>query len=115
MQNIARQFVNKTGCGSFPIIILVAFLAGCTSTRARIPPPVNPDFTVQVKGSFEALPNYTRLYFQDGKRVIFAEMDQWKTYCRLHVFNPDRKADYLTSVIPGSFSISKVADRKSVV
>lgn len=91
------------------ILILVVFLAACTSTRKRIPPPVKPDFTVQVNRSFEALPNYTRLYFQDGKQAVFAELDQWKTYCRLHVFNPGKKADYLTSVTPGSFNISKVA------
>jgi hypothetical protein len=90
-------------------MILIALLTGCSFTRTPIPPPVKPDFTVQINRSFESLPNYTRLYFQEGKQAIYAELDQWKTYCRLHVFNPDRKADYLTSVIPGSFNISKVA------
>lgn len=109
MRSSACRIGNRTMHGSFSILILVVFLTACTSTRARIPPPVKPDFTVHVNRSFEALPNYTRLYFQDGKQAAYAELDQWKTYCRLHLFNPDRKADYLTSLMPGSFNISKVA------
>ena len=36
------------------------------------------------------------------------DLDEWITFCRLHVYNPDKKADYVTSVKPGSFGISSV-------
>jgi len=90
---------------------LIALSVGCASTRAPIIPPVNSGFTVQTNKQFDSLPNYTRLYFQDGLQIPKTALDRWTTYCRLHVYNPDMKADYLASVKPGKFGISKVTNR----
>ena len=90
-------------------IVLVAFLTSCVSTRTPIVPPVHTRFAVQINKQFDSLPNYTRIYFQDGMRVTFQALDQWLTYCRLHVYNQQKKADYLASVTPGRFGIAKVS------
>ncbi len=95
----------------FFTIVLVAFLAGCASTRAPIIPPVDTSFTIQINKQFDSLPNYTRIYFQGGMQIPKTALDRWTTYCRLHVFNPDMKVDYLSSVAPGIFAVSKVANR----
>lgn len=95
----------------FLTIVLVVFVASCASTRAPIIPPVNSSFTVQINKQFDSLPNYTRLYFQDGIQIPKTALDRWTIYCRLHVYNPDKQADYLASVKPGKFGISKVTNR----
>jgi hypothetical protein len=76
-----------------------------------VTPAVDTGFTVQVNASFDSLPNYTRIYFQDGKRVMQGSLDKWSTYCRLHVFNPEQEADYTSSVAAGSFRVAKVRNR----
>ncbi len=92
-------------------MLLVVYLTGCASTRAPVIPPVDTSFTVQINKQFDSLPNYSRIYFQGGMQVPKTALDRWTTYCRLHVFNPDMKADYLSSVAPGIFTISRVFNR----
>lgn len=92
----------------FFTIVLVVFLSACVSTRTPIIPPVDTSFRVQINKQFDSLPNYTRIYFQDGMRVTYQALDRGFTYCRLHVYNPHKKADYLASVTPDSFGIAKV-------
>ncbi len=92
-------------------IVLAAFLAACASTRTPIIPPVDTGFTVQINKQFDSLSNYTRIYFQSGMQIPKTALDRWTAYCRLHVYNPEKKADYLTSVKAGNFAISKVSNR----
>jgi len=98
---------------NYPILILTIALltAGCTASHAPIMPVVNAGASAQINAQFDGLPNYTRIYFQDGMRVTQKAVDKWSVYCRLHVFNRDQGADYLTSVAPGNFRISGVRNR----
>lgn len=96
---------------NYLIMFLVVYLTGCASTRTPIIPPVDASFTVQTNKQIDSLPNYTRIYFQGGMQIPKSALDRWTTYCRLHVYNPEKKADYLTSVKPGKFGISKVTNR----
>jgi len=93
-------------------IILIAIagllLNACAATRQPIVPPIDGNFSVQIQVPFDSLPNYTRLYFQNGMQVAEKDLDRWATYCRLHIFNREKKADYLASVMPGRFGISAV-------
>jgi hypothetical protein len=95
---------------SMPVLLIfaVVFIAGCSSKKLAVVPPVNTAYNLQVNQPFEQLPNYTRIYFQDGNRVKQGNLDRWSTYCRLHVFNKEQQADYLTAVEKGIFGISKV-------
>ena len=92
------------------IIILLLLVAGC-SARTPIEPPVNIGFRVQVNAQFDDLPNATRIQFQGGELIPQGNLDKWTTYCRLYVYNPDHKADYVTAVSPGSFEVSRVEVR----
>ncbi len=96
---------------SMPVLLIfsVIFIAGCATKKYAVVPPVNTAYNLQVNQPFEQLPNYTRIYFQGGDRIIQGNLDRWDTYCRLHVFNRDRQADYLTSVEKGIFDIAKVS------
>lgn len=96
------------------LIFLAAFIAGCASSRTPIVPPVDTGFTVQINQQFDALPNYTRIYFQQGIRLPYKALDRWSTYCRLHVYNPDKKADYMTAVFPGRFTVDRVRNRYEI-
>jgi len=86
----------------------VIFIAGCANKKYSVVPPVNTAYKVQINQSFQQLPNYTRIYFQNGHRVIQGNLDRWSTYCRLHVYNRDQQADYLTSVNKGLLRVSDV-------
>jgi hypothetical protein len=110
MQNTTYRFGYGTKLG-YLIAVLITFLAACTSSQPRIVPAVPADFTIQINRPFTSLPNYTRLYFQDGKQQAYTALDQWKTWCQLRVFNPDKQADYLTSIAPGNIGITKVFNR----
>lgn len=98
----------------FLIIFLLLLVASCTSTSPPIVPPVSPSATVQINQGFDSLPNYGRVYFQGGKQVAKGSIDRWTTYCRLYVYNPDKKADYFTSVEPGRFEVARVRNRLEV-
>jgi hypothetical protein len=88
-------------------IFLLLLVAGC-SARTPIVPPVNVGFRVQVNAQFDALPNATRLQFQGGELIPQGNLDRWTTYCRLFVYNRNRKADYVTAVLPGNFEVTRV-------
>jgi len=92
-------------------IFLLLLVAGCASTRTPIVPPVNIGFRVQVNEQFDALPNATRIQFQHGNRIPQGNLDKWTTYCRLFVYNRNRKADYVTAVSPGNFEVIRVEVR----
>ena len=88
-------------------IFLLLLVAGC-SARTPIVAPVDPGFRVQVNSQFDALPNATRLQFQGGELIQQGNLDKWTTYCRLFVYNRDKKADYITAVLPGNFEVTRV-------
>ncbi|MDH3219351.1 MAG: hypothetical protein OEO19_07455 [Gammaproteobacteria bacterium] len=94
----------------YTILIAIAglLLIACATTRKPFVPPVDSNFSAQIQITFDSLPNYTRLYFQNGMQIAEKDLDRWTTYCRLHIFNRDKKADYLASVRPGRFGISSV-------
>jgi len=96
------------------IIFLLLLVASC-SGRTPTVPPVSHSATVQINQGYDSLPNYSRIYFQGGKRIAKTELDRWTTYCRLHVYNPDMKADYVTSVAAGKFEVASVRNRLEVV
>ncbi|MEM7564280.1 MAG: hypothetical protein AAF353_14690, partial [Pseudomonadota bacterium] len=85
----------------FIVLFCALFSVSCATTRIPVEPPVDNDFELQINQAFSDLPNYTRLYFQNGERVIQGNLDRWSTYCRLHVYNRAHKAEYLTSVSAG--------------
>jgi len=96
------------------IIFLLLLVASCSGRTPTIP-PVSHSATVQINQGYDSLPNYSRIYFQGGKRIAKTELDRWTTYCRLHVYNPDMKADYVTSVAAGKFEVVSVRNQLEVV
>jgi len=95
-------------------ILLLLLMAGC-SGRTPTVPPVSHSATVQINQSYDSLPNYSRIYFQGGRQIAKTELDRWTTYCRLHVYNPDMEADYVTSVAAGKFEVVSVRNQFEVV
>ena len=91
-------------------VFLLLLIAGCAAPKP-IDPPVDPGFRVQVNTPFENLANSTRIQFQGGQVIQQGNLDKWTTYCRLHVYNPNQGADYVTKVAPGSFSVTRVEVR----
>ena len=102
------------GIKLFPIYrIFIALLAAvvvgaCSTRRDAIVLPLHVGDQVTVNRSFESLPNYTRIYFQHGVQANYEALDLWTTYCRLHLFNRQHGADYLTGVVPGQFAVTAV-------
>ncbi|MEM7564936.1 MAG: hypothetical protein AAF353_18090 [Pseudomonadota bacterium] len=96
----------------FTVLLCALFSISCASTRTPIEPPVDNGFELQINQAFSDLPNYTRIYFQNGERVIQGNLDRWSTYCRLHVYNREHKAEYLTSVSAGSIPIAHVSNQR---
>jgi len=88
-------------------IFLLLLMVAC-SARTPVEPPVNVGFRLQVNAQFDALPNGTQVEFQGGQRIQQGNLDKWTTYCRLYVYNRNHKADYVTSVSPGSFEVTRV-------
>lgn len=97
------------------LIAITTLLVGCASTRTYRPLPVNPGASVTINTQFEALPNASRVYFQNGAHVGKGNRDQWRTYCELFVYNPDKGADYLASVRPGKFNVTQVSSEYETV
>jgi len=96
------------------ITIFLPLLMVACSGRTPTVPPVSHSATVQINQSYDSLPNYSRIYFQAGKRIAKTELDRWTTYCRLHVYNPDMDADYITSVAAGKFEVASVRNQIEV-
>ena len=102
---IMRQYL-------FTISLLL--LAVSCSGRTPTIPPVSHSATVQINESYDSLPNYSRIYFQGGRRIAKTELDRWTIYCRLHVYDPDMGADYVTSVAAGKFEVVNVRNQLEV-
>ena len=94
-------------------IFLPLLMAACSGRTPTIP-PVSHSATVQINQDYDSLPNYSRIYFQAGRRIAKTELDRWTTYCRLHVYNPDMEADYITSVAAGKFEVVSVRNQIEV-
>ena len=95
---------------TIPLLLLTIACSGRTPTV----PPVSHSATVQINESYDSLPNYSRIYFQGGERVVKTELDRWTIYCRLHIYNPDMEADYVTSVAAGKFEVVSVRNQLDV-
>jgi hypothetical protein len=94
--------------------ISVLLLTSACSGRTPTIPPVSHSATVQINESYDSLPNYSRIYFQGGRQIAKTELDRWTIYCRLHVYNPDMGADYVTSVAAGKFEVVNVRNQLEV-
>ncbi len=94
----------------FTVVSIAASLVagGCATERGPYRPPVDTGYRVQIDSGYDALPNDSSLYFQQGRRVVENELDRWTPYCRLHLLNRVYGPDYLTAVEPGVFDISRV-------
>ena len=92
----------------YSALLGVTLLCGCATTQTPIYAPLDTNYSVSVKQAFEDLPNGTYIDFQQGQRILPGNLDRWSTYCRLFVYNHARGADYSTSVLPGTFTISEV-------
>ena len=104
--NFARFTTGRRSIGI--ALFCTFFMLGCANSGSRVLPPVSSKFQLDINQSFSDLPNYSRLYFQNGQRVVQGNLDRWTTYCRLHVFNRGEEANYLTSVSTGTIPISGV-------
>ena len=65
--------------------------------------------TLQIDKEFSNLGNASRVYFQNSQRVAKSQLDSWQSHCNLYVFKRGEKASYTTSVVPGSFEITRAA------
>ena len=93
---------------NYLLIIFLCLLGACSTKRPPFTAPVDTGFQLQIRQAFTDLPNGTHIDFQLGRRVLSGNLDRWTTYCRLYVYNRSRGADYVTSIIPGSFQVSAV-------
>ncbi len=91
------------------IFTVVVSLAACATTP--YPLPLDTGHRVSLHSAYGPLPNYTRIYFQNGVRIDKREIDKWTTWCELYVFDSMRGASYRTTIEPGAFSISRVQIR----
>ena len=99
--------MKKSKFKYFAILLLSSLLSACSTTGKPVA-AVDNGYRVAVKQAWEALPNYSRIYFQGGQQAPYQSLDQWVTYCSLYLFNRDRQADYLTAVTEGEFAIKQV-------
>ncbi len=90
-------------------ILFALTLVGCAATP--YPLPLDSGYRLQLHRSYGPLPNYTRIYFQNGARIDEDDVDKWTTWCALHAFDSMRGADYRTNIEPGNFSISRIRIR----
>ncbi len=81
---------------------------GCARNIPPYEPPIDSGYGLQIKRGYDNLPNYTRLYFQQGARIDEKMLERWTTHCHLHVFNRDKNADHSISIAPGRFEITGV-------
>lgn len=89
--------------------LLAALIAACTASS--YPLPLDTGHRLTLHRAYGPLPNYTRIYFQDGARIDRREVDKWATWCELYVFDSTRGADYRIAIDRGEFSISRVQIR----
>lgn len=99
----------------FLFLTLAIAVSGCSYTSKPIPTAVKPGAVVQINRAFNALANGTSLYFQNGTHLPQKQLDKWSTYCALYVFNKQFDADYVTSVKPGEFQVSRSLNGREIV
>ncbi len=90
-------------------LLPILTLAACAATP--YPLPLDTGHRLTLHRAYGPLPNYTRIYFQNGMRIDKREVDKWTTWCELYVFDSTRGANYRTALEPGEFSISRVQIR----
>lgn len=91
------------------IFFVVVSLAACASSP--YPLPLDTSHRLSLHRAYGPLPNYSRIYFQNGARIDKGDVDKWTTWCELYVFDSTRGADFRTAIDPGEFSISRVQIR----
>ena len=84
------------------------FLVACASTGKPLEPPLDTTHKLLIKNSFETIPNGLHVDSQNGLRVPDGNLDRWKTWCRLRVFNHLHGADYVSAIKPGLVEISSL-------
>ena len=99
----------------FLLLILAIAVSGCTYTSRLTSTAVMPGASLQINQAFSALPNGTSLYFQNGTHMPERQLDKWSTYCALYVYNDQFKADYITSVEPGTFLVWSTSNGREIV
>ena len=92
----------------FVAMLAAVVVTTCSTRRDAIVLPLDVGYQVTVNRAFQSLPNYTRIYFQQGAQSSYEALDLWTTYCRLHLFNRQHGADYMTGVVPGQFAVTAV-------
>lgn len=92
------------------VLLVLLMLVGCATPKTQ-PPPVRALSTLQIFQSFEALPNYTRLYFQNGSVLEQKSLDRWAVYCALYLYNPAAGAGHQIDVNPGNLQVIRVDKR----
>lgn len=105
----------KLRLGRGILLATVILVYGCAYTSKMSPPAVDVGSNLRINQSFESLPNGSRIYFQDGAHHPSAQVDKWSTYCVLYVYSDRHEADYITSVEPGDFLVSRVSNHREVV
>lgn len=98
-----KRFRTRSLC-----LLAILLLAGCAATSYQYVPRLSTEYRLQIRQSFEDLPNGTYLDFQQGQLIIPGNLDRWTTYCRLYVYNPAQGPDYRSTVLPGSVAITEV-------
>jgi hypothetical protein len=97
------------------LLTLAIALSGCGYTSKPTPPAVKPGASLQINRGFDALPNGSYIYFQNGANLPRRQLDKWSAYCALYVYNSEFGADYVTSVQPGRFQVSRSLNGREVV
>jgi len=87
-------------------ILFATTIAACGIPAKRVEPAVSTGTSLQIKQSFENLPNGSKIYFQSGNALKIGQVDRWSPYCELYVINKNQQADYHTSVSPGRFEVT---------
>ena len=98
-------------------VIMVATAAalssGCASTYSKNSTglSVDPASTIEINGSFDIPVEKARVYFQNGARVAYREIDRWTTYCSVQMQKVQYSDQPQLIVLPGLFSIVDVRQR----
>ena len=87
-----------------------ALSSGCASTYSTNSSglSVDPASTIKINGSFDIPVNKARVYFQNGARVDWRDIDRWTTYCSVLVQNVQYSDLPQQTVLSGRFSIVDV-------
>ncbi|NNE64730.1 MAG: hypothetical protein HKN34_11655 [Gammaproteobacteria bacterium] len=93
----------------------VILASGCGYTSKPTPPAVKPGSSLQINSNFNGLRNGSYIYFQNGTNLPERQLDKWSVFCALYVYNSEFGADYVTSVQPGEFQVSRSLNGREIV